>query len=71
MKEKAFIWILSLIDGYKPVCVDIWPSKVTPFISRFVSSYICHICNLRESTLTTWSTGNAYLIANLLLVELV
>ena len=28
MKEKAFIWILSLNDGYKPVCVDIWPSKV-------------------------------------------
>ena len=35
LKVKAYIWILSLIDGHKPVC-----RHFAPFISRLVSSYM-------------------------------
>ena len=69
MKGKAFIWILSLNDEYKPVCDDIWPSKVLLllFHGLLVHTYVTF--GTGDSTFTTWSTANAYLIANLLLVE--
>ena len=43
MKVKAYIWILSLIDGDKPVCVDI---LLLLFHDLLVHTW--QFCNLRE-----------------------
>ena len=48
MKVKAYIWIMSLIDGDKRVCVDIWPSEILLLLFHDLLVHTCHFCNLRE-----------------------